>query len=1140
MAKNNMDSENLKSAFLNLLEDQQMTIAKLRESEKFNRLLFEKSPIGISINRLDGAFVDANKALIKMLGYDLSELRKLNYKGVSPEGFDESDNEQMKNLKENGSYGPYERKIITAGGDTITVKVSGVLINQNDEDLILSNVEDITKQKKDEQLLLERERTFRSLYENDNIGFYRTTPDGRILLANPTLIKMLGYDSFEDFSNRNLEEDGYEPNYRRVDFKKLVEEKGTLRGWEDVWYKKDGTELFIRESSKSVKDEFGVTLYYEGTVEDISDSKKTAKELKIREEIYRSIFATIGDAIFITEIETGMIIECNEQIFGFKASELIGRTTVDAGLWIEKEGRNKIVDAINRSGSVYDYESDFRKKDGSVFTGSISVTLINLNEKKYLLSVIRDITERKKAEQNILQSEQKFRTAFYTSPDSVNINRLSDGLYVSVNNGFTQLTGYTEEEVVGRTSAEISIWADAESRSKLIEGLSKSGQVNNLEARFRMKDGSIKYGLMSASIIQLEGVNHILNITRDITERKEAEKLQWELKEELHTTLYSIGDAVISTDKSGLIRQINPIAEGLTGWKEEEAKGKYLDEVFNIICEDNGNKVESPVSRVLNEGVVVGLANHTILISKDGSRRPIADSGAPIRDKDGNITGVVLVFRDQTEERASQESLLRSEERMRAIIEGTPNLFFYTQDENANTTYVSSTVEKITGYPVELWLMEKGWFLTDSIINENAKLLTHRHLNGDFTENSMVLEVKHASGSKILLEVFEYPVYKNGKVCGLQGVAHDVTARKLYEENLKKLFKATEQSPVSIVITDVKGTIEYVNPYLLEITGFSYDEVIGKNPRIFSSGNKTSEEYKELWNTILDGKLWKGQFRNRKKDGTYYWESASISAIKDDLNRITHFIAVKEDITDRKMILEQLMDAKNKAEEANKTKDLFLANMSHELRTPLIGILGYSDLLSEILKDEELVEMSKGIKRSGKRLLNTLNMILNFTKIESEKYQIVLKRLDVKDELETIEKMFRGAAIDKHIEMVLQCPDGMYINSDPSFFAVILENLVNNAIKFTERGSVSIEAGKEGNNVFIRIKDTGIGIDKDNLGIIFEEFRQVSEGINREFQGTGLGLSIAKKYTELLNGSISVESEIGIGTIFTLRFQAAE
>ena len=935
-------------------------------------------------------------------------------------------------------------------------------------------------------------------------------------------------------------------------------------------------------------------------------------------------------------------------------------------MWADIKDREIAVEAMRTSGVIYDYEAEFRRKDGSTFTGSISISRIIIEEKMYMLSLVRDITERKKDRQIMIQSEEKFRNAFYTSPDSININRLDDGMYISVNKGFTQITGYTEEDVKDKTSNDIHIWADEESRLQLIKGLKENGKVENLEARFRMKDGSIVYGLMSASVLYINRIAHILSITRDISERKKAEQIQWELQEELRTTLYSIGDAVISTDKEGNVKQMNPVAEKLTGWTEKDARGESLTVVFNIICEDTRSTVESPVNRVLREGVVVGLANHTLLIAKDGSERPIADSGAPIWDKDGNITGVVLVFRDQTEERIAQEALRLNEERMRAIVEGTPNLFFYTQDSKGNTTYVSSTVEKITGYTREKWLAERTWFITNSEMNKNAITLTHDHLKGDFSTNTIQLEVRHADGSNIILEIFEYPIMINGKVAGLQGVAHDITlrrkaekelretndtlstiidssplaiiatdldgivtlwnpaaehifgwtqfeaigvflptiadekkeeylelrkkmlkqsvtnyeakrkrkdsslvevsvasvllcdqagktlgilslhsditSRKNYEKTLKKLYQATEQSPVSIVITDVKGSIEYANPNFCEVSGYSFNEIVGKNPRIFKSGEKTVEEYRELWDTILSGKQWKGEFSNKKKDGSIFWESTSISPMRNEEGAITHFIAVKEDITARRKMLEELILTKNKAEEANKTKDLFLANMSHELRTPLIGILGYSDLLTETIKEEESIEMAKGIKRSGKRLLNTLNMILNFTKIESEKYEVVLRPYNIKEELESVYKMFKGAAREKGLEFGIEIenPD-LVINTDPSFLAVIMENLVNNAIKFTTEGSIKIKAGiEDSGHVYIKVKDTGIGIEEQHFGTIFQEFRQVSEGINREFQGTGLGLSIAKKYTEMMNGTIEVESVYGSGSTFILHFPTCE
>jgi len=1251
-----------KSLFLSRLEEQKNALDKLKESEQFNRLLFEQSPIGLAIICLDGAHIDVNRAYEKILGRKLAEILKISVFDVTPPQYHKPEKKYFKMIAKTGYYGPYEKELIQKNGKIIIVKVFGVLVKRNEEEEIFLNVENITHYKANEDLIKERETQFRSLYENTFIGFYRTTPDGKIIMANPTFIKMLGCSSFKECSKLNLEGRNYKPSYKREDYKKQIEKNNEIKGWEDTWKRKDGSVIHIRESARTIRDNKGKVLYYEGTVEDISDSKKTLQALQDSQEIYKTIFATVNDAIFISGIDDGKIFTSNEKLSGFTNDEMIGKTVYELNLWVNPADRLRLIELSKLYGSVSDQEVQLRRKDGSVFTGSFSLSPIVIQGKKYMLSVIRDITERQKSIEQLAQSEKKFRSVFYTSPDSININRFSDGLYLSVNEGFTEATGYTEEDVKGKTSSDLNIWADDKARERLIAGLNQYGKYENLETRFRKKDGAYTYGLMSATLIDINGEECILSVTRDITERKKAEQRQWELQEELRTTLYSIGDAVISTDRNGRVRQMNPVAEQLTGWSEAEAAGKPLMEIFRIICEDNRKEVESPVERVLKEGIIVGLANHTLLISKDGAEHPIADSGAPIRDKDGNIIGVVLVFRDQTDERISQETLRKNEERMRAIVEGTPNLFFYTQDANANTTYVSPTVELITGYTPEKWMKEKSWFLTDSDINKDAIRKTQSHLKGDFSERSGYLEIKHASGFPIILEVYEYPVMKDGKVKGLQGVAHnitrrkqaenelqktnetlftiiqssplaiialdmegivtvwnpaaeriygwtreeavgkpkrtipdfdkesnlellerisrnpfthydckrkkkdgsiidvsisavllydfsgkengiltmqmDITSRKRYEENLKKLYQATEQSPVSIVITDFNGDIEYVNPHLTAVSGYTFNEVVGKNPRIFKSGVKSYEEYKELWDTILNGKQWRGEFINKKKDNSIYCESASISPIRNDEGKITHFIAVKEDITDKKKIIEELIVAKNIAEEANRTKDLFLANMSHELRTPLIGILGYSDLLTEIINDEETSEMARGIQRSGKRLLNTLNMILNFSKIESEKYEIVLKPINVINELELLYKTFLGAAKEKHLDFALKIQEtGLIINADPSFFTVVLENLINNAIKFTLSGSIVIEASKENNDTFLlTVKDTGIGIKEEYFESIFMEFRQVSEGINREFQGTGLGLSIAKKYVEMMKGSIKVESVFGKGSTFILRF----
>lgn len=250
---------------------------------------------------------------------------------------------------------------------------------------------------------------------------------------------------------------------------------------------------------------------------------------------------------------------------------------------------------------------------------------------------------------------------------------------------------------------------------------------------------------------------------------------------------------------------------------------------------------------------------------------------------------------------------------------------------------------------------------------------------------------------------------------------------------------------------------------------------------------------------------------------------------------------LEEEVNIRKETEKKLIIAKDKAEAASKAKSVFLANMSHELRTPLTGILGYSDLLKSMLEDEELIDMAAGINRTGKRLLNTVSLVLDLSRIESDKSEINFLPIDIIKELKEVYQNFKGATSVKKVDFILNLhTDSFIINIDNTMLKVILDNLINNAIKFTKKGSITIDTGIEliKNNTYFwfRVKDTGIGIKEDQLHLVFEEFKQLSEGFTKDFQGSGLGLSITKKYVDLLYGKIKVESTFGKGTAFTIYF----
>lgn len=251
----------------------------------------------------------------------------------------------------------------------------------------------------------------------------------------------------------------------------------------------------------------------------------------------------------------------------------------------------------------------------------------------------------------------------------------------------------------------------------------------------------------------------------------------------------------------------------------------------------------------------------------------------------------------------------------------------------------------------------------------------------------------------------------------------------------------------------------------------------------------------------------------------------------------TYIFSIVYDISEKNQMIDELKKAKFDAEQMNKLKSIFLANMSHELRTPLVGILGYSQILMDELEDESAQRMANSILRGGNRLLQTLNLILDLSRIEANRMEIKFINCNVADFIKEVCANFNATTMLKGLYLnVTVEADDVFINIDEMHFTSILNNLINNAIKFTEKGGITVRIRKQDENVLISIQDTGIGIPEEKQSIVFEAFRQASEGISRNFEGTGLGLTLTKKFVELMNGSITMESQLGSGTTFTLSF----
>jgi PAS domain S-box-containing protein len=368
----------------------------------------------------------------------------------------------------------------------------------------------------------------------------------------------------------------------------------------------------------------------------------------------------------------------------------------------------------------------------------------------------------------------------------------------------------------------------------------------------------------------------------------------------------------------------------------------------------------------------------------------------------------------------------------------------------------------------------------------------------------------------------------------------DITERKKAELELKKLSRAVEQSPTSVVITDTHGTIEYINPKFTELTGYNATEVMGKNPRILNSGKMPPGHFQNLWETILAGREWHGEFRNKKKNGELFWEYARISPIRNSEGQITHFVAVKENITERKRLQAKLMRAKQAAEDATQAKSDFLANMSHEIRTPMNAIIGMAHLALKTDLTAKQFDYLKKVDSSAKSLLGIINDILDFSKIEAGKLDMESVDFQLEDTLDNISTLVGIKTQEKGLELLFKIDPAVptALVGDPLRLGQILINLSNNAVKFTDEGEIVVFtelAKKDKAQVTLKfsVKDTGVGMTSEQAAKLFQPFVQADTSTTRKYGGTGLGLTISKRLAEMMGGEIWVESEQGRGSTFS-------
>lgn len=409
---------------------------------------------------------------------------------------------------------------------------------------------------------------------------------------------------------------------------------------------------------------------------------------------------------------------------------------------------------------------------------------------------------------------------------------------------------------------------------------------------------------------------------------------------------------------------------------------------------------------------------------------------------------------------------------------------------------------------------------------------------------SVEQEYTDADGNRKIVEIYTYPFLdENGNIAQIVETVIDITARKKAEQKLKIALKDLEDMRYAldkhaiVALTDTHGNISYVNDKFVEVSGFTRDELLGKNHRILNSDLHSKSFFRELWKTISSGQVWQGEIRNKAKDGSFYYVSSTIVPLLNEQGKPVQYISIRTDITNQKNIERQLQRAKEEAEEANRAKGTFLANMSHEIRTPLNAVLGMANLTLETKLNALQNEYLHLIKSSGENLLYLINEILDFSKIEAGKLVIASDPLLLRKTVRSVMQLFFYQGLEKGLKMNLEFDPEIpnELVGDAQRIKQILINLVGNAMKFTDTGrldvfvtldAVSVQKGNRQLYLKFAVSDTGIGISPEKQSLIFESFTQEDSSTTRKYGGTGLGTTISRQLVEYMGGEIGLRSPI--------------
>jgi|GEM_PF-579829 PAS domain S-box-containing protein len=995
--------------------------------------------------------------------------------------------------------------------------------------------------------LSDKDEKYHNILNYSPIGIYQSSKQGKILAANDSLARMLGYlDDREMMETMDWEGLFYSPAERdqfSETYKKASHE--VLRNQEILWKKKDGSPIWILLTIHRVFDEYGHYLYDEGFVQDIEVQKRANLALEQSLSQIRATLESTNDGILVVNPESRVTN------YNMRFLEL-WKIPYDL---IQTGNDNKVLDFVC---AFFDDPGPFVSRINEIYSSPYqdSFDILELNDGRIIerfshpqildnvpegrVWSFRDVTEKVKATEMLRKSENQYRILFEFANDSIFI--MSKDKFIACNEMAVKMFECdTEQELLGKNPWDFS----PEYQPDGIRSVEKASEYILSAFKGKPQRFSWNHLTQKGQIIQCEiSLNRIIYndsiilqaIVRDVSDRIKTETAIRESEERFRKIFESspIGIVLVGPDYKFIT--VNQSFATMLGYSREELVKMTLREITHP--DYIGNDVLH--LNKLYKGEIPIYKTEKLYIKKSSGEA----WGSIIVSAVYNIQGQFLYFlgmiEDITARKQTEKALMESQMQYTSIVDNSNDAIIVYQDDKIR--FVNAAIEKLTGFTTEDYIDVN---MLDFVAPESRKAVMNYHTNrrkGKPSPSIYEVSMLKKGGGKVPIEMNVNEIQYMGRQAGLIFI-RDLTERKKAEFEIRDrefwLSQSQKFARIGSYYLDIYSSDWKCTETLDEIFGIPADYPKNVNTwagLIYEPDREMMVEY--FSNYVVSQKHpFNKEYRIvRVNDGQIRWLHGRGDLTFDETGSPLAMLGTISDITERKLMEEELRVARDKAEESSRLKTSLLLNISHELRTPMNGILGFAEILTHklLLPDER--KMAENILFSGNRLKATLDSIMDLSQVQADHKLVKSECVDLVKVIDGALVNYKDLARSKGILINMSLAQGLCALADENLLSDIFHHLLDNAFKFTDLGSVTIYTYSDAstNRAVIEVQDTGIGIAENNLDFIFDEFRQVSEGMGRSYEGTGVGLTLCKKFAALMNGEIKVKSELGSGSVFTV------